>query len=547
MKKKALLIAAISLAVLPVSCNKDKEPEFVEEVTVAPASLTFSSEGETKTFTVKSNVAWRVSGESYMSFSTKGEAASEVSVTVAVTIGKNDSGAKREGTITVSVPSGNNQTVTVSQDEFIAPPGLYNAADLNDFAAALTEETPNLSKWTDPASGEIIIYNDIDASTLDCFPIEPLPETAIINGNGKTITIALTGATEAYLALFKSVKGTVKDLTLAGTVKVEGACPHNSHYAALAGTAIGSTLENVRNLVSITVKSTNPETSAVHIGGLVGKASVGLTMTGCTNEAEISFTSTGPSYHFAGALIGAYGSAEDEGTVIVKNCSNTGSLTLNSGDVASWNYVAGLIGNIQGVNHGTHTEALALPVTLENCANSGNITLTGAAKTRVGGVFGRFNTDALVKGCTFNGKIQLNACSLERNVGGITSFIEKTCILNVENCTFDGTIAMDNDQKKASYIGGITSSGAHASTVFDGCKTTKKSSIACTLLGNIGMVTAQGSNALTVKNSKIAGTIIAESETTIITAENLAPWMYLGKNSAKSLSVDGGGNVFNND
>lgn len=547
MKRIAYALTLIAAVVALASCHQEETPVFVEEVTVSPTSLTFSPEGETKTFTVKANVAWKVSGEPYMTFSTKGEAASDVAVTVAVTIGKNDTGATREGTITVTVPSGDNPTVTTGQEAFIAPPGLYNAADLNDFAAALTEETPDLSKWTDPGSGEIILYEDIDASALDCFPIEPLPETAVVNGNGKTLTIALSGATEQYLALFKSIKGTVKNLTLSGTVKVDGACPHNSHYAALAGTAIGSTLENVRSLVSIQVKSSNPETSAVHIGGLVGKASMGLTMTGCSNEGEISFTSTGPSYHFAGALIGAYGSAEDTGTVSVRNCSNSGSITLESGDVANWNYAAGLIGNIQGATRGVHSGDAAWPVVLEDCTNAGNITLLGPAKTRLGGVFGRFNTDALVERCAFNGKIQLNACELERNVGGITSFIEKTCILLVKDCVFGGTIAMDNGQKKASYIGGIASSGAHASTVFDGCKTTRKSYVGCSLLGNIGMVTAQGSNALTVKNCKIAGTINAAGEETVITAENLVPWMYLGKNTTKSLSVDGGGNVFNNE
>lgn len=545
MKKSIYACALVAAAVSFFSCKGDQEPAFVEEVTVSPATLTFAAEGETKTFTVKSNVAWKVSGESYMSFSTKGEAASDVSVTVALTIGKNDSGALREGTVSVSVPSGNVHEITISQEPFIAPAGLYNAADLNDFAAALTEEVPDLTKWTDPSSGEIILYEDIDASALDCFPIEPLPADATINGNGKTITIALSGATEQYLALFKSVKGTVKNLTLAGTLKVDGVCPHNSHYAALAGTAIGSTLDHVKSLVSIQVNSTNPEASAVHIGGLVGKASLGLNMTGCSNEGEISFVSSGPSYHFAGGLIGAYGSADDEGTVVVKDCSNNASLTLNSGDVASWNYVAGLIGNIQGATHGTTAGDAAFPVDLQDCSNSGNIVLQGPAKTRAGGVFGRFNTDASIRNCSFSGKIQLNACNLERNVGGITTFIEKTCILQVKDCVFDGSITMDSGQKKASFIGGITSSGAHASTVFDGCKTTAKSYIGCSLLGNIGMVTAQGSNALTVKNCKIAGTINAEGEETVITELNLAPWMYLGKNSEKSLSVDGGGNVFN--
>ena len=547
MKKSILTLAFIGTMAFLASCGKEEKPVFVEDVTVSPTTLTFSGEGETKTFTVKANVAWKVSGESYMTFSTKGEAASDVAVTVAVTIGKNDTGTQREGTITITVPSGNNPTIKIEQDVFIAPPGLYSAADLNDFAAALTEETPNLSKWTDPTSGEIMLYEDIDVSSLECFPMETLPETAVFNGNGKTITIALSGATEQYLSLFKSIKGKVKNLTLSGTVKVDGVCPHNSHYAALAGTAIGATFDNVKSLVAIQVKSSNPETSAIHIGGLIGKASLGLNMNNCSNEGEISFTSTGPSYHFAGGLVGAYGSAEDEGSVSVKNCSNSGSITLDSGDVASWNYAAGLIGNIQGASRGKFTSGATCPIVLEDSVNKGDITLKGAAKSRIGGVFGRFNTDALIQRCTFSGKIQLNACSLERNVGGITSFIEKTCILLVKECVFDGSIKMDNDQKKASYIGGITSSGAHAATVFDGCKTTKKSYVGCSLLGNIGMVTAQGSNALSVKNCKIAGTLNANGEETVITAENFASWMYLGKNTEKSLSVDGGGNVFNNE
>jgi hypothetical protein len=547
MKKTLLIIAACVTAVF-ISCNKEKGTvQVVEQVEVNPKTLEFVSEGETRTFSVKSNVAWRVSGESYMTFSTNGEAASDVEVTVAVTIGKNDTGAQRTGTIIISVPSGNNQTITVNQNEFIAPPGLYNAADLNDMATALTEETPDLTKWIDPASGSILVYEDIDASSLTCFPIEQLPEGTVLDGQNKTITIGLNGATEQHLALFKTLKGTVRNLTIAGTLKVDGACPHNSYYAGLAGVALNVTLENVKSMVSVNVNSSNTDASAVHVGGLIGKAASGLKMTNCTSEGEINFTSDKASYHFVGGLVGAYGGSTDEGSLIVKNCNNTGSITLNSGDIAQWNYAAGLVGNIQNASAGKHTDGSEWTIQLEDCNNSGDITLTGAAKSRISGIWGRFNGDAYVKNCKYSGNIKLNACALERNVGGITSFIEKKCNLLIEGCVMDGTIKMDEGQTKASYIGGITSSGGSANTVYDGCKTTKKSYIGCSLLGNIGMVIAQGSNALIVKNSKIAGTINAAGEVTEITADNLAPWMYLGKDSTKSLAVDGGGNVYNNE
>ena len=119
----------------------------------------------------------------------------------------------------------------------------------------------------------------------------------------------------------------------------------------------------------------------------------------------------------------------------------------------------------------------------------------------------------------------MNAAALERNVGGITSFQEKTVQALVENCTFAGRIEAEEGSTKACFVGGITSSGTAQTTVFSNCKTTGDSYVSISKAGNVSMILGQASNWCTFKDCKVAGTINKEGTVTVISADNYAPTM----------------------
>lgn len=534
MKIKNLFAAAVSSlsAIMAVSCNPENT-SVPEQFTVSPLTMTVSPEGDTQKFTVKSNYKWTASCDSWMTLSTYSETASDATVTVAVTVGKNSEEQTRTGKIVITLSTGTSETISVSQEPFVAPKGIYNATDISDIAAALAADEPDLSKWAE--DGKISVYNDVDATALTCFPILILPADIEIDGQGHSVTLAISSS-EVKVGMFKMLRGTVRNLNLLGTVTVSGELPAETHIGALAADANGAVLENVHNYCSVNVVNvTNAAKVCVIPGGLVGKASNGFTMKDCSNNSDHSFVSAAAgAYHMIGGLVGAYGGTSDEGVCTITGCRNIGNITCDCANTGDWNYVGGIISNVQ---NSVLIDPDKYVYILDDCEASGDITLTGAAKTRAGGVTGRVNASNKISGCSYSGTISLNAAALERNVGGIGSFQEKTCAGLISDCVFSGKIISERGHTGKYFTGGIISSGCAASTVIENCKTTKDSYISnYNNLGNIGMIISQGGNALTVRNCRIAGTLVTADEEVVLSASNYKS-EYVGGTGTSSKTV----------
>lgn len=527
------LTASLAAAsVVCASCTPDSNT-VEEQLTVSPLSISILPDGETQKFTVKSNCSWTAACDSWMTLSTYSEPASDATVTVAVTAGKNTDVETRTGKVIVSLSSGKAETITVTQDPFVAPKGIYNASDVAGLAEALAAEEPDLSKWEE--NGRILIYDDIDVTSLGCFPISVLPAGVEIDGQGHSVTLAISSS-DTKVGMFKMLQGTVRNLKLAGTVSVTGELSAEAHIGALAADANGAVLENIDNYVSVSVDVANTAKVCVIPGGLVGKASNGFKMTGCTNNADHSFVSpesASGAYHMIGGLVGAYGGESDEGVCTITDCRNLGNIICNSGDKGNWNYAGGIISNTQSAVR----DGSVYSYVIKDCTASGDITLSGAAKTRVGGVTGRVNACNSISGCSYSGTISLNASSLERNAGGVGSFQEKTCQGLVSDCVFSGRIVSEEGHSGKYFTGGIISSGCAASTVVENCRTTADSYLSNYKMGNIGMIIAQGGSALTVRNCKIAGTLVKAGEEIVLNASNYAP-VYVGGGEGSKTIVD---------
>lgn len=157
---------------------------------------------------------------------------------------------------------------------------------------------------------------------------------------------AFYAGTPPYSGTFDGKGHTIKNLSI----------DSSAHYVGLFGYVYGGTIRNLT--VSGSVKGSE------HTGGIAGAANGG-TFENCANQCAVQGGTTG----------GIIGFATEEGTLIVRDCYNVGSITTTTG-----NSVGGIIG-----------QCINTSGTIRNCYNAG--TVTGTAS--VGAIIGNSVSDRI--------------------------------------------------------------------------------------------------------------------------------------------------------
>ena len=157
---------------------------------------------------------------------------------------------------------------------------------------------------------------------------------------------AFYARTPPYSGTFDGKGHTIKNLSI----------DSSAHYVGLFGYVYGGTIRNLT--VSGSVKGSE------HTGGIAGAANGG-TFENCANQCAVQGGTTG----------GIIGFATEEGTLIVRDCYNVGSITTTTG-----NSVGGIIG-----------QCINTSGTIRNCYNAG--TVTGTAS--VGAIIGNPGTNKI--------------------------------------------------------------------------------------------------------------------------------------------------------
>ena len=143
--------------------------------------------------------------------------------------------------------------------------------------------------------------------------------TGTFDGNGHTVTLAISGDSD-YQALFaKLAAGAVVK-----NVMVDGEVTGTDNIGGIAGIATNATIIACANKATVAA-------TGRYVGGLVGKGT-GLTMTSCYNQGAVSSTRTRPIN--MGGIAGYV-----DGGASVENCYNTGSITgsgSNTAAVVGW-------------------------------------------------------------------------------------------------------------------------------------------------------------------------------------------------------------------
>ena len=266
-----------------------------------------------------------------------------------------------------------------------------------------------------------------------------------LDGNGKTITTSVP--------LFGKLHGTVKNLTVAGSINGNG-----NYVGAVSCYAKGTlTVENVSNKAAIT--------GGTSTGGILGYGATGTVATfiNCSNDVDLIATSQ---------IGGIAGYIQDD-VVVIENCVNNGNLRTD-------NYGAGIIGRF-GRDKGALPDSVA---TITGCVNNGTVS---GAKGQSAGILAYLVGGAQIIDCVNNGTI-VNDTATSAGILGSTRDPDKKKISGVliKDCFNYAPV------NGVTYVGGICGYLGRDANTHDGWNFRMEN------CGNFGNITATGSGTMYV-------------------------------------------------
>lgn len=323
--------------------------------------------------------------------------------------------------------------------------GISSAEELAAFSKTVASD-PTAKKFQN-SEGEVVLKNDITVSSWT--PISEFSGT--LDGNGKTITINCTSDAES-VGLFSKLSGTVKNLTIAGSITATAA---KASVGAIAGTlAEKATIFGCTNNANIIVN--NIGEGQYTVGGIYGTGALNNRITNNKNNGDISVTVAKPSASCVVAGVAGFAYSD------VSKCTNTGKITYTDNESnAKAFYIGGVIGRL----------VVATKLTIEECTNEGPVTAKSyqVANSYAGGVVGYGNSESVDNANTFktlinkgevlsDAPVSTTANTGKTRMGGISGGSGL-----MEGCINYGTVQANNGGTGASEfaIGGLTGMAAH--------------------------------------------------------------------------------------
>ncbi|MBQ4599736.1 MAG: copper amine oxidase N-terminal domain-containing protein [Clostridia bacterium] len=265
-----------------------------------------------------------------------------------------------------------------------------------------------------------VLKNDIDMSGKAVAPIgtSGTPFTGTFDGNGKTVsgyTLALADTENVGFFGYVGSGAVIKNLTLDGSV-----------------------------------------TGKKFVGGIVGYATEGVMISGCTNLCDVIGTdATKPQI---GGIVGFAYDANLALTTTIVDCKNAGNLTSIAADGTHHNDVGGIAGIAWGVvisacentgvmlgeNNIGGIVGRCLSSTVEKCVNSGEV----QGNYLIGGVIGYIHDSSTVSQCMNSAKVTATTTSGNANTGGVVGAAENASVIS--DCLNTGDVYC-----YAAYAGGL--------------------------------------------------------------------------------------------
>ena len=282
--------------------------------------------------------------------------------------------------------------------------------------------------------GSYYLANDIEVPEgLSLFTDSRTPFTGTFDGNGhaiKNYTYSTTTEDLMHAGLFCRTKNaSFKNLTM---TNVNISVKSGGNFAVLAAYGQGTTFEN------ITVSGKLSASGIVNsLGGIVGSLSGG-SLTKCTNKADVTITGAAGA-----AAAGVVGAASANTTI--KNCTNSGAISISGPIDGGRSYRAAGISNVAG--------------TVISCKNTGNVSvktsgsMEGVVSLSAAGVVG--TSSKQITSCTNTGKITMNSTvEVSRSIlmGGIAANAENAKITKSWN---KGAVTFNGVAEYGAVVGGL--------------------------------------------------------------------------------------------
>ncbi len=363
--------------------------------------------------------------------------------------------------------------------------GIPDVEEFVEFIKAANSGGP-LTRWTDE-NGEVALLADINLNGVnvdwqamaDATDVTNsnygsvvhdgcIPFSGIFNGNNHKITgfnpTVVLGGNKTF-GLFTVIdEATVKNVQLEGTLTVSGS--GQSDAGMLVGTAINSTISDVKVAGKVASTGTTASDKRFALGGICGFACVG-----------------------------------DGSAMLIKNATSDVEAEVVGGSNVANGAAGAMYGGIVGFATGPNAEGTS-HTTLEGCVNNGNLTVTLG---RAAGIAATMNSRTILKDCTNNGN-QVNKV-VNGRLGNITGSTGNWC--QVVNCVNKGDI----DASVDGYIGsvaGLIGRVNSTSSSFEGGANYGKVITRSTSTKGYGLIGGDMSNFVHIKDMIASGGIIVD-------------------------------------
>ncbi len=308
------------------------------------------------------------------------------------------------------------------------------------------------------------------------FTITGLPNALfdVANGNIHNLKLNSTASladTKLYHGLLANQinGGSITDCEVSGSIEHTALQGDYCSVAGVIGRATGVvTLTNVVNKASVTVAFANVANVRPYVAGVCGiirTAGDNVSFINCSNTGNIVTAATvsgetAPKAHGMGGLIGGHYSADK---IYVKDCSNSGSITLNHSS-SNGNHLGGLIGSVCSLIEITASEG-------QYNTNSGAITSNGShtSECSIAGCFGytsAANSSIKKVKNLAGGTVTVNSINTNSrfNIGGVAPYVNGAGI-SFEDCYNYATVTYAGESTKGYLvIGGVIARSNGAQT-----------------------------------------------------------------------------------
>lgn len=309
----------------------------------------------------------------------------------------------------------------------------------------------------------------------------------------------------------------------------------SSNVAGVAGIAYKCAFENCSNMGRLTshigdignAASVYQTTSRQSVGGVI--SSPWGKVTNCTNKGEIDVDwitlthDAALAKNYVGQVGGVVGGDynSDQISSSMEGCVNEGNIDI----VFDASYSNSAFGGVTG--WGGREAATGVNV-IRNCKNSGTLTLDGFSKTRLGGISG---SPVKIENCVNTGTVYLKGGLASCSVGGVAGFGN---FHNISGCENYGTVMSDvklagSETSAAGGLGGLVGAVGNTAMTYSGCivdcvVSAPAGSAASMLVGVIGH-NKSGGKAFAVGTTDSPDKIKGSFAGTTITAENYQTYM----------------------